>query len=60
MGPGQYDVDRASKVIQTKTTNVNIGSTVARPESFAKSSDINVAPGQYDAGKSFGSDAKSF
>ena len=31
-----------------------------RPESLAKKEDYSVAPGQYDDGKRFNSDVKSF
>ena len=36
-----------------------MGSTPSRPESFAKGG-VNVAPGQYDDGREFGKDVKSF
>ena len=31
-----------------------MGSSPARPGTFAKGGDVDVAPGQYDHGKSFG------
>ena len=60
MGPGAYDPDRADGQTQPKIPNINMGSSPSRPHSFAKSGDIDVAPGQYDDGKKFGDDAKSF
>ena len=40
---------------KTKITSVNIASSPARPASFAKKGDIDVAPGQYDDGINFNS-----
>ena len=37
-----------------------MGKVPARPASFAKGGDIDVAPGQYDDGKRFNSDVKPF
>jgi len=37
-----------------------MGSSPSRPASFAKPGDNDVAPGQYDDGKRFGDDAKTF
>ena len=37
-----------------------MGTSPARPDSFAKSADINVAPGQYDDGIRFNSNVKGF
>ena len=37
-----------------------MGSSPARPQSFAKGGDVDVAPGQYDDGKRFNSDVKGF
>ena len=45
---------------KSKTPNINLGSSPSRPGTFAKSGDIDVAPGQYNADKQFGMDAKSF
>ena len=45
MGPGAYDPDRADGVTKSKMPNINMGSTPSRPHSFAKSGDIDVAPG---------------
>lgn len=60
MGPGAYDPDRADSLTKTKTPNINMGTSPSRPHSFAKGGDVNVAPGQYDFGKKFGEDTKSF
>ena len=43
-----------------KIPNVNLGSSPARPGTFAKSGDIDVAPGQYAYEKRFGEETKSF
>ena len=40
--------------------NINMGTSPARPQSFAKQQDIDVAPGQYDDGKRFNSGVKGF
>ena len=40
--------------------NINLGSSPARPQSFAKGGDVNVAPGQYNSEKRFGEDTKTF
>ena len=37
-----------------------MGKSPARPHSFAKGGDVDVAPGQYDDGKRFNSDVKGF
>jgi len=60
MGPGAYSPERADAVTKTKTVNINMGSSPSRPSTFARGGDVNVAPGQYDDGKNFGSDTKSF
>ena len=43
-----------------KIPNVNLGSSPARPGSFATGGDFNVAPGQYTYEKKFGQETKSF
>ena len=45
MGPGAYDPDKADGMTKPKMPNINMGSTPARPASFAKSGDVDVAPG---------------
>ena len=45
MGPGQYSPERADALTKTKIKTVNIASSPARPVSFAKQGDIDVAPG---------------
>ena len=37
-----------------------MGGSPARPHSFAKGGDVDVAPGQYDDGKRFNDGVKSF
>ena len=37
-----------------------MGGSPSRPASFAKGGDVDVAPGQYDDGRTFGYDTKSF
>ena len=60
MGPGAYDPDKADGMTKPKMPNINMGSTPARPASFAKSGDVDVAPGQYDDGITFNSGVKGF
>ena len=60
MGPGAYDPDRADSLTKTRTVNIDMGNSPSRPHSFAQGRDVNVAPGQYDDGKRFNSDVKSF
>ena len=59
-GPGEYNVERADGQTKTKMANINMGSSPARPQSFAKGGDVDVAPGQYDDGKRFNSGVKGF
>ena len=44
-GPGQYDADRAHSITKSKTRSALITTERARPESFAKGGDVDVAPG---------------
>ena len=60
MGPGAYDPERADTLTKTKIANIDMGGSPARPSSFAKGGDVNVAPGQYDDGVRFNSNVKSF
>ena len=39
--------------------NINMGSSPSRPASFAKGGDYEVAPGQYNHERPFGSDVKA-
>ena len=59
-GPGTYDLTRSERLTKQKMPNINMGSSPARPHSFAKGGDIDVAPGQYDDGKRFNSGVKGF
>ena len=45
MGPGAYEPDRADDVTKPKMPNINMGGSPARPVSFAKGGDVDVAPG---------------
>ena len=40
--------------------NINMGSSPSRPQGFHKGGDVDVAPGQYDDGKRWNSNVKSF
>ena len=60
MGPGAYEPEAAEKITRPKTPNINMGGSPARPKSFARSGDVDVAPGQYDDGKRFNDNVKSF
>ena len=60
MGPGAYSPERADGITKNKIPNINMGTSPSRPESFAKSGDVNVAPGQYDDGVRWNSNVKSF
>ena len=60
MGPGAYEPDRADGQTKPKMPNINMGSTPARPASFAKKGDLDVAPGQYDDGIKFNTGVKGF
>ena len=44
-GPGTYDPTRADKLTKQKMPNIDMGQSPARPQSFAKGGDIDVAPG---------------
>ena len=35
MGPGAYEIEIANSVTKTRTVNINMGSSPARPSSFA-------------------------
>ena len=45
MGPGAYDPDRADGQTKPKMPNISMGGSPSRPQSFAKSGDVDVAPG---------------
>ena len=60
MGPGAYDPDLADKHTKQNIPNINLGSSPSRPGTFAKSGDLDVAPGQYDDGIRFNSNVKGF
>jgi len=60
MGPGQYSPERGDSLTMTRVKTVKISNSPARPASFAKQGDVNVAPGQYDDGIRFNSNVKSF
>ena len=60
MGPGAYSPERADALTKTKSHNIDLGKSPARPGTFAKGGDVDVAPGQYDHEKRFGVETKSF
>ena len=45
MVPGAYEPDRADGVTKPKIANINMGGSPARPVSFARGGDVDVAPG---------------
>ena len=59
-GPGTYEPTKAEGITKQKTPNINLGSSPARPQSFAKANDTEAAPGQYDDGIRFNSGVKGF
>ena len=59
MGPGLYDIEAGDAVTRVRTTNINMGSSPARGAYIQKGND-NTAPGQYDDGRTFGHDTKTF
>ena len=44
-GPGEYSPERAEAITKSKTPNINLGSSPARPKSLAKAGEMDVAPG---------------
>ena len=45
MGPGQYSPERGDALTKSNVRTVNMASSPARPASFAKKGDVDVAPG---------------
>ena len=45
---------------KSKMPNINMGTSPSRPGTFAKSGNMDVAPGQYDDNLRFNSNVKSF
>ena len=60
MGPGAYSPERGDSITKVKMTTINMGSSPARPASFAIQGGSDAAPGQYDDGIRFNSNSKSF
>ena len=58
MGPGQYSPERGDALTKTKIANVNFGTSESRATIVRKGED--VGPGQYDDGKRFGSETRTF
>ena len=58
MGPGAYSPERAETITKTRNANVNFGSSPSRQPIHHRTND--VGPGQYDDGKRFGSETKTF
>ena len=52
-GPGAYSPEKADGQTKNKMPNIDLGKSPARPQSFAKGGDVNVAPGQYNHEKKF-------
>ena len=59
MGPGAYSPERGDALTKTKTVNINMGSSPSRASLIQKES-YSVGPGQYDDGKSFGKETKTW
>lgn len=59
-GPGEYSPEIADRATRHHSPNVNLGTSPARPSSFAKGGDIDVAPGQYDHSVKFGHKVNGF
>ena len=55
-----YNVSPERDITKSRSKAATFSKTPARPASFAKSGDVNVAPGQYDDGKRFNSNVKGF
>ena len=61
VGPGSYDLSNGEAMTMHRSPNIDLGSSPARPNTFAKTgSGADVAPGQYDDGIRFNSNSKSF
>ena len=45
MGPGEYSPERGDSLTKVKTATIDMGRAPARPVSFAKQGDTDVAPG---------------
>ena len=58
LGPGTYEPDRADNQTKSRLANINMGTSPSRATIVRK--DDNVGPGQYDDGRRFGSETKSF
>ena len=59
MGPGLYDIEAGDAMTRVRTTNITMGGSPARGAYIEKGND-NTAPGQYDDGRTFGHDTKTF
>ena len=44
-GPGAYSPERAEAITRPKSANIDLGKSPARPRTFAKGVDVDVAPG---------------
>ncbi len=58
-GPGHYDAERSLSVTKERVRSQAFSKTMARPKTLAIENN-DAAPGQYDDGKRFNSDVKSF
>ena len=59
MGPGLYDIEAGDAMTRVRTKNITMGGSPARGAYIQKGND-NTAPGQYDDGRTFGHDTKTF
>ena len=59
MGPGNYDIERGDAVTRVRTTHITMGTSPTR-RSINRDENTGVGPGQYDDGKGFGMDTKTF
>lgn len=55
MGPGAYELDQCVSATKTRVRGGGFSKDRARPSSFARDGDLDVAPGQYDDGIRFNS-----
>lgn len=62
VGPGHYSPERAELVVKTQSPSFKMGlnKSPSRPDTLAHPNQGQTSPGQYDNGKKFGDDAKSF
>ena len=59
VGPGLYDIERGDAITRVKAANITMGASPSRGAYIPKGND-NTAPGQYDDGRTFGHDTKTW